>query len=187
MSVSFSSCWFTRVGNECEDSQEGKRYSVKQTLGYLYTFHNLPDCILTRSCLKFCATMCNLIYILLLWYLVPTSTVGFFWHVFHISLVMALSTVAANLPGSSKASASQWLPPSCPAEKHQKHWNTSNHIQMQCNMLVTCLQIMSFICYEIVVFLTFRPKNRDDFELCCVSMPFSFQIFLVHLLKHFCF
>jgi hypothetical protein len=32
---------------------------------------------------------------------------GFFLALFYISLVMALSTVAANLPGSSKASASQ--------------------------------------------------------------------------------
>lgn len=39
-------------------------------------------CILTRSCLKFCGTICNLIYILLLWYLVPTSIVVFFWHCF---------------------------------------------------------------------------------------------------------
>lgn len=38
----FSSCWFTKVVKQCEDSQEVKRHSVKQTLGYLYTFHNLP-------------------------------------------------------------------------------------------------------------------------------------------------
>ena len=100
----FSSCWFTKVVKQCEGLSRSKatfrETNPRVSLHISQPPHNWIQvciltvyCILTRSCLKFCGTICNLIYILLLWYLVPTSIVGFFLALFYISLVMALSTV----------------------------------------------------------------------------------------------